>query len=257
MRHAREANKTANTLLLNVIVKVYARHSITYLNPKGLFYETFTFIKIHAVNLQVTQREQMRGWNLQFKQHRECDCDRIPKIKKCAYRKISLHSSDTLSFSVVTHADKLLKIPPLHINYTQISATMPKTDQASRCSSELWFWFLLLPAAQHGWSVSPCTLDTSTLGGQQICNRWRREASCQFLATDTWHRLILHVRTVEGLMFKCQRRIYGCLASTICHTLSCRPMHLRKNEFVGIRAFVNLVYMSSMCVCKIPFYKMH
>ena len=44
-----------------------------------------------------------------------------------------------------------------------------------------------------------------TLGRQQICNRWRREASCQFLGTDTSHRLTLHLGAVEGLMFKCQR----------------------------------------------------
>jgi len=58
-------------------------------------------------------------------------------------------------------------------------------------------------------------------------------------------------------MFKCQRRIYGCLVCTTCYTVSCRPMHLSKTEVVGIRTLVNLVYMCSVCVCKIQFYKIH
>ena len=144
-----------------------------------------------------------------------------------------------------------------NINCTKISATQTVEYPASRCSSELWFWFLLLPAAQQGWSVRHCTLDTSTLGRQPICSRCRREASCHFLATDTSQRLILHVGVVKGQMFRCQRRIYECLVCTTCYTVSCRPVHLSKTEVVGIRAFVNLVYMCSVCVCKIPLYKIH
>ena len=134
------------------------------------------------------------------------------------YSKIHLHSSDTLSLSVVSHAD-YWTFRHCILTALNISATQMVADMVSRCSSALRFWFLLLPAAQHRWWVSPCTLDTNTLGRQPICNRCRREASCQFLATDTSHLLILHVGAVGRQMFKCQWQLCGCLLYTTCYIL--------------------------------------
>ena len=98
------------------------------------------------------------------------------------------------------------KIRHFTLTALNILATQTIGDLASRCSSELWFWFLLLPTAQHGWSVSPCTLDTRTLRRQPICNRCRLEASLHFLAADTWRRLILQVGVVVGRILKYKRR---------------------------------------------------
>ena len=176
-------------------------------------------MKKNTVNIQVAQREQVWGLIVQLcnlkDTVKERDCDRLTIIQNMGYRRIRLHSSNIISLSVVTHTDKLMNIPPLHINCTQISITQSIADPASRCSSELWFCFLLLPAAQQGWSVSPCTLDASTLGRQQICYRWRRKASCHFLTTDTSHRLILHIVAIVGPLFKC------CILSFVWFTEVC------------------------------------
>jgi hypothetical protein len=171
------------------------------------------------------------------------DGDRLAIIQNLTYHMISLLSCDIHSLSVLSLAD-YWTFPHCILTALNISATQTVADLASRCSSALWFWFLLLPAAQQVRSVRHCTLDTSTLGGQSIGNRCWREASCHFLTTDTSHRLILHVGAVVGQMFKGQRRIYVCLACTNRYTVSCRPMHLSKNEVAGIRALVNLFYMS-------------
>jgi len=108
------------------------------------------------------------------------------------------------------------KIRHFTLTALNILATQTIGDLASRCSSELWFWFFLLPAAQHGWSVSHCALDTRTLGRQPICNRCRRESSCPFLTTDTWPRLILHLDAIVRQMFKFQRRLCGSVFCTTC-----------------------------------------
>ena len=97
----------------------------------------------------------------------------------------------------------------------------------SRCSSALWFWFLLLPAAQQGWSVSPCTLDTGTLGRQPKTNSCRREAICHFLATDIWHRIILHLSAIVRQMFKLKGDYVAVWTVPLATHLSCRPMQFR------------------------------
>ena len=188
----RGPDKPADPIVPNVEVNVNTQYSIPYLSIQDSFVTpfTFTFIKTNAVNTQVAQRQQVRGSIMQFIRHRETRLLRNnSKNRKLVCCKIDLNSSDTLSLSVVSQVGQWTFRHCILIALN-ISATENVAHPASRCSSELWFWFLLLPAAQQGWSVRHCTLDTSTFGRQPIGNRRRREACCHFLATDNWQRLV-------------------------------------------------------------------
>ena len=119
------------------------------------------------MNNQVAQWQQVRRSINQVIRHKEiCDWNRIPKISKLSCCKAHRHNYNILSWTAVSNADEWTF---RHGTATalNISAIETIADLASRCSSALWFWFLLLPAAQQGWSVSPCTLETSTFGRER------------------------------------------------------------------------------------------
>ena len=69
---------------------------------------------------QVAQRQQVRGSIIQVIRHRESTSLRQNTKKSRRYHFLRLDSTTVLTYRrVVSHADKLVKIPPLHINCTQ------------------------------------------------------------------------------------------------------------------------------------------
>jgi len=68
------------------------------------------------------------------------DSNRLAIIYNLSYRKVRLHSSDTLSLTVVTYTDKLELIPLLQINCTQ---HLDHTD-GSRCGVKMFLRIVIL-----------------------------------------------------------------------------------------------------------------
>jgi hypothetical protein len=67
VRPERGADKSAVPVVPNFKVSVEAQHTIPFLSSlqvRETF--TFTFIKIHAVNIQVAYRQRVRGSMIQF-----------------------------------------------------------------------------------------------------------------------------------------------------------------------------------------------
>jgi hypothetical protein len=91
----------------------------------------------------------------------------------------------------------------------RLAAWLPATPVSLRSSSNTKFW-------------------------REDCNRRWREASCHLLATDTWHRFILHRDTISiptvGKMLKCHWRLrWGPVCSLYCPCTTCTQKSEKKS----------------------------
>jgi len=121
-RHARTADNPAVTTVPPVKVKVNARQLILYLRTHKLLGKPLTLSLSRptqlAPKLQTASRCDFQSLKSQDTE-KVREFDRRALIRNLQFRNIHIHSSDTLSLSVVSKADKLLHLPPLHIKCTQ------------------------------------------------------------------------------------------------------------------------------------------
>jgi hypothetical protein len=122
LRHARTADNPAVTTVPPVKVNVNARQLILYLSPHKLLGKPLPLSLSRTTQL-AHKLQTANRCEIQFLKSQDRakvrEFDRRALIRNLQFRNIHIHSSDTLSLSVVSKADKLLHLPPLHIKCTQ------------------------------------------------------------------------------------------------------------------------------------------